>query len=275
MTDVKTEPEISSEPAPAKTNARFKIFAEKLGLSEEEVKNKGYSLRKLKKMVVQNQYNSKRDERKKKNKEKRKLQRQNRKLTGELRPKIVKMCESSNKMCLAIDLSFGNYMNIKETRKLIKQIQRCYSINRRHSSPCQFYLTSCSTEFKEELCRLHEGFDNWDINCTDQHYSVAFKEHLEIGKLVFLSSDSTETLPDSDVMKEISGSFAYVIGGLVDHNVHKGLTKGLADEKNIKTAKLPIDEYVALSTSKVLTVNHGKLIQFKGEIHVISRFGSF
>jgi len=260
MTDIEQAvPDPIDETKPVKTNIRFKMFAEKLGLTEDEVKQKGYSLRQLKKMIVHDQYEAKRADRKKKNKEKRKKQRQQRKLDGQFRKKTVKMTESSNKMCLAIDLSFGDYMNAKETRKLIKQIQRCYSINRRHSAPCQFYLTSCSPKFREELCKLHEGFENWDIHCTDQHYSVVFEEQLKNGSLAFLSSESTDILPDSDVMQQISGAYAYVIGGLVDHNVHKGLTKSLADEKSINTAKLPIDEYVALSTSKVLTVNHGEL----------------
>lgn len=49
--------------------------------------------------------------------------------------------------------------------------------------------------------------------------------------------------------------FIFIIGGLVDHNFHKNLTLKLANEKNIKTAKLPIDEHLKMAMSKVLSIN--------------------
>ena len=48
----------------------------------------------------------------------------------------------------------------------------------------------------------------------------------------------------------------YVIGGLVDHNAHKGLTHRLACERGVAHARLPIAEHIDLRTRKVLTVPH-------------------
>merc|ERR1712110_1367092 len=48
----------------------------------------------------------------------------------------------------------------------------------------------------------------------------------------------------------------YVIGALVDHNLHKGLCYSLAKDAGISHARLPIDEFVNLKTRKVLAVDH-------------------
>jgi len=47
-----------------------------------------------------------------------------------------------------------------------------------------------------------------------------------------------------------------VVGGLVDHNRHKGLTHRQCREAGVRTARLPIDEHLAMSQRRVLAVNH-------------------
>ena len=44
--------------------------------------------------------------------------------------------------------------------------------------------------------------------------------------------------------------------GLVDHNLHKGISHKLALEHDIPTARLPIDKFMAMKTRKVLTIDH-------------------
>lgn len=66
---------------------------------------------------------------------------------------------------------------------------------------------------------------------------------------VYLTADSQCTLTELDSKK------AYIIGGLVDRNSHKGLCEGKAREQGISTAKLPIQDHVDLAGNKVLTVN--------------------
>ena len=59
--------------------------------------------------------------------------------------------------------------------------------------------------------------------------------------ILFLSSEADE------VMSTIDPGKVYVIGGLVDHNRHKGLTHRRATERGIRTLRLPIDEHLRMS----------------------------
>eukprot|EP00920_Eleutheroschizon_duboscqi_P020470 GHVT01048488.1.p1 GENE.GHVT01048488.1~~GHVT01048488.1.p1 ORF type:complete len:778 (+),score=115.81 GHVT01048488.1:1524-3857(+) len=67
--------------------------------------------------------------------------------------------------------------------------------------------------------------------------------------VVYLTADSP------NVLETLEADTAYVVGGLVDRNRHKGLTYKLAEKHGIATANLPIREHLELNGSKVLTVN--------------------
>ena len=58
------------------------------------------------------------------------------------------------------------------------------------------------------------------------------------------------------MLTELEDDKFYVIGGLVDHNSHKGLCHKEATALGIQTARLPIDQFIHLNSRKVLTVNH-------------------
>ncbi|KAJ4422641.1 tRNA (guanine(9)-N(1))-methyltransferase [Gnomoniopsis sp. IMI 355080] len=68
--------------------------------------------------------------------------------------------------------------------------------------------------------------------------------------IVYLSADSPYTLD------KLEPNTSYVIGGLVDRNREKNLCQRRAEEKGIRTAKLPIGEYLQMSSRKVLATNH-------------------
>ncbi|KAI5292731.1 tRNA (guanine(9)-N(1))-methyltransferase, partial [Ascosphaera acerosa] len=70
------------------------------------------------------------------------------------------------------------------------------------------------------------------------------------GEIIYLSSDSDETLT------ELKPYCTYVVGGLVDKNRHKGVCYRSAVANGVKTAKLPIGEYMKMSSRQVLTTNH-------------------
>ncbi|KAK1720148.1 hypothetical protein CaCOL14_002169 [Colletotrichum acutatum] len=72
----------------------------------------------------------------------------------------------------------------------------------------------------------------------------------ELKNIVYLSSDSVNTLD------RLEPNTSYVIGGLVDRNREKGLCHRRAREMGIRTAKLPIGEYMNLSSRRVLATNH-------------------
>ncbi len=62
---------------------------------------------------------------------------------------------------------------------------------------------------------------------------------------------------DAEVeLTELDPGKAYIIGGIVDRNRYKGLCKTKADSDGIKTARLPIGDYIKLLTAPVMTVNH-------------------
>jgi len=48
---------------------------------------------------------------------------------------------------------------------------------------------------------------------------------------------------------------AYVVGGLVDRNRHPGASLARARELGIRTVRLPIDEYAAVSRNDFLTIS--------------------
>lgn len=68
--------------------------------------------------------------------------------------------------------------------------------------------------------------------------------------VVYLSSDSPYTL------ERLEPNTTYVIGGLVDKNREKGLCYRQARERGIRTAKLPIGQFMVMQSRQVLATNH-------------------
>ncbi|EXJ73498.1 uncharacterized protein A1O5_03259 [Cladophialophora psammophila CBS 110553] len=73
---------------------------------------------------------------------------------------------------------------------------------------------------------------------------------LSQGEIIYLTSDSPDTL---DTLSPYS---TYIVGGLVDKNRHKGICYKTATSRGVKTAKLPIGEYLEMTSRKVLATNH-------------------
>ena len=67
--------------------------------------------------------------------------------------------------------------------------------------------------------------------------------------VVYLTSDSPYTL------ERLEPYTSYVIGGLVDRNREKGICYKRAMAHGVKTAKLPIGEYMTMASRFVLTTN--------------------
>ena len=153
-------------------------------------------------------------------------------------------------------MGFGNYMNQRDRGKCLKQLMHCYSLNRRFDHPMNLHVTNFHGVMKKEMSQRHQGYENWDIQFHAKSHTEAFvndPEDPEVAKtkIVYLSSESENV---------ISGEFqpdkVYVIGALVDHNLHKGLCHRMAKDSGISHARLPIDEFVKLKTRKVLAIDH-------------------
>jgi len=156
-----------------------------------------------------------------------------------------KMTDSACKVGIVFDMQFAELMNQRDLGKCLKQVMKCYSFNRRLENPLQLYMTSFAGIVESEFAK-NEGFKNWDFNFEIKRYNEVFSKD----KIIYLSSEADTAL------STLENDKAYIIGGLVDHNHHKGLSHSKASELGIATARLPIDEFLNMKTRKVLTVNH-------------------
>ncbi|XP_028932989.1 tRNA methyltransferase 10 homolog A [Ornithorhynchus anatinus] len=213
------------------------------------------SKRQMKKLMRQKQWEDQRELRKQKRKEKRQKRKLGRQEPGEADAgggggdsrKRIRRAAVPSPLRLIVDCAFDHLMALKDVKKLHKQIQRCYSENRRALHPVQFYLTSHGGQLKKNMDENDKGWVNWkDIHIKPEHYT----EFVAKEELVYLTSDSP------NVLKELDESKAYVIGGLVDHNHHKGVTYKQALEQGISHAQLPLGDFVRMNSRKVLAVNH-------------------
>ena len=143
-----------------------------------------------------------------------------------------------------IDLDFEGLMNEKEIASLAQQISYSYSANRKANFPLRLALTSLGGEV---AAKLTAGYENWPVILERRSYLEAFPDR---SRVVYLSSESEVALDSLDP------GVAYVVGGLVDHNRHKGLTHANAARDRVQTARLPIDEHLEMAQRRVLAVNH-------------------
>lgn len=75
--------------------------------------------------------------------------------------------------------------------------------------------------------------------------------------IVYLTADSPY------ILDRLEPNTSYVVGGIIDKNREKGLCYRLAREKNVRTAKLPIGEYMVMHHRHVLATNHVVEIMLK------------
>lgn len=118
----------------------------------------------------------------------------------------------------------------------------CYAVNGRSATPAHLWLTGCSGEMGTQVQRI-PGFDKWIIEKEAKSYLEAFADCKE--NLVYLTADAETVLDDLDMSK------IFIIGGLVDRNRWKGITQKKAVDQGIQSAKLPIGNYLKMSSSQV------------------------
>jgi tRNA (guanine9-N1)-methyltransferase len=149
---------------------------------------------------------------------------------------------------IAIDLDFEAQMSDKDIRKLANQLRNGYGSNMKQEHPLTLFFTSFKGKVAADVAK-NEGWEHWSVQRREEPWWQVF----DLSAVVYLSSEGETELATLDPSK------VYIIGGLVDHNQHKGLTHRLATERGVVTARLPIDKYLTLDSRKVLTVNQGTL----------------
>ena len=182
---------------------------------------------------------------------------------------------------LLIDCGFDELMEDVERKSLASQLTRCYSDN--YKAPYQNHLaistfgghlkdrfdTVLSGQYKswkgvrffeddipEAAGKVREWMESKDDKIAGallgKNYfpQTPLTDSSRDGDIVYLTSDSPNTLT------ELRPYSTYIIGGLVDKNRHKGICYKKAMGLNIKTAKLPIGDYMQMASRFVLTTNH-------------------
>jgi tRNA (guanine9-N1)-methyltransferase len=181
-----------------------------------------------------------------------------------------------------LDCGFDDLMVDKERISLASQLSRCYSDNSRAVYRSHMVISSFDKLLKDRfdttLRKAHKGWKGVRFMQEDFVHAATMAKNwmeppkggkmqglLEVwtnakpedGEIVYLTGDSPDTLTK---LKPYS---SYIIGGLVDKNRHKGICYKTAVERGIKTAKLPIGDYMEMSSRFVLTTNHVVEIMLK------------
>lgn len=103
-----------------------------------------------------------------------------------------------------------------------------------------------SVEIKDQLA--DEGQESTEQTTADNNNMAAAE--FSTDSVIYLSADSPH------VLDKLEPNTSYVIGGLVDRNREKNLCQRRAEEKGIRTAKLPIGEFLQMASRRVLATNH-------------------
>ncbi|GAM83156.1 hypothetical protein ANO11243_011420 [Dothideomycetidae sp. 11243] len=179
-----------------------------------------------------------------------------------------------------IDCGYDGLMRDGERVSLAAQITRAYGENRRAVWRGHVALSSFGGGLKGRFegvlnggYRAWKGFrvfdegfahvaplaEEWMRGAEGGELKGPFEDVSaeQKGEVVYLSSESSETL------HELKPYSTYIVGGLVDKNREKGVCHRAACESGIRTARLPIGEYLEMQSRKVLATNHVVEIMLK------------
>ncbi|KAK4990052.1 tRNA (guanine(9)-N(1))-methyltransferase [Elasticomyces elasticus] len=185
-------------------------------------------------------------------------------------------------VAIMIDCDFDALMRDNERISLAAQITRSYSDNRNSRLRAHLAVASFGGKLRDRFDTvLNKHYEGWKgVKFLEGDFVEAAekaKEWMEDatyntlagpladsvgdtpdarekakqeGEIVYLTSDSDDTLTR---LKPYS---TYIIGGLVDKNREKGICYKRAMARGVKTAKLPIGDFLDMQSRKVLATNH-------------------
>lgn len=186
-------------------------------------------------------------------------------------------------IAFVLDCDFDDLMLDKERISLAAQLTRCYSDNHKAPFKAHLAMSSFGGKLKDRFDNVLSGhhhswkgvqfFDGDFVEAADQakegmrgssggklagvfasesqrEAAAVGGNSTEAGEVVYLTSDSPHTLT------ELRPYSTYIIGGIVDRNRHKGICYKRAMDRGIKTAKLPIGDYMQMTSRFVLATNH-------------------
>lgn len=190
---------------------------------------------------------------------------------------------------ILIDCNFDELMHDGERTSLGSQVTRSYSDNKNASFRAHLTICSFGGKLKERFDTVMHGqyklwkgvrtFDTGFVETAEKakewmtsekggKLGGVFAKYADLdeeatqklkdeGEIVYLSSEASEDL------WKLKPYSTYIIGGLVDKNREKGICHRRATNAGIRTAKLPIGEYMDMASRKVLATNHVNEILMK------------
>ncbi|KAI8356685.1 guanine-1-methyltransferase-domain-containing protein [Blakeslea trispora] len=146
---------------------------------------------------------------------------------------------------LILDCGFSELMTDKELYSLVNQLSYTYGRNKIAPKAMQMCLTSFNSPLEQMLNDKLPDWKHWQLKRDTKSYLDLY----DPTTLVYLSADSDHVIDRLEEGKH------YIVGGIVDKNRYKNLCFDKANQQGIQTARLPISDYLNLSSRKVLTVN--------------------
>ncbi|ODV63000.1 tRNA (guanine(9)-N(1))-methyltransferase ASCRUDRAFT_74426 [Ascoidea rubescens DSM 1968] len=159
---------------------------------------------------------------------------------------------------LIIDCGFDELMTERERTSLTTQITRAYSENRKAEYYFNLKITSFNKLLKERFDVSLNQYKNWikNIDFYEQDFSeIDFLKdknpEKEFEKFVYLTADEP-----FEKLLTIEPGMTYIVGGIVDKGRYKSLCYDKAKKLGMKTARLPIDEFIKINGRQVITTFH-------------------
>lgn len=154
---------------------------------------------------------------------------------------------------LIFDCSFDATMSKMEIKSAGRQLNVCFSENRRSREPFDLHL--CNVDKNSDNGTLHwlqrHNPSVLDTKCPLSVHEKCFTELFPLERLVYLSPDSDNALT------EYNADDIFIVGVIVDRGPYEKLSLAKAKRLGIRHASLPLDTNVRLTsgTSKRFTLN--------------------
>ncbi|KAH0478247.1 MAG: uncharacterized protein KVP18_002240 [Porospora cf. gigantea A] len=156
---------------------------------------------------------------------------------------------SVNAPHLLVDMNFEALESNKELISLKQQVATSYSINFKAPTPFRMgFIGLGSYMLSNDGLAKCSGAGSWCCGITNVKLECLVNDETR-KRFIYLTADSPATLDT------IEDDNILILGGLIDRNRYPKLTLTKANDIGIRTARLPIGEFLAVRGSKVLTVN--------------------
>lgn len=161
---------------------------------------------------------------------------------------------------IIFDCSFDDYMTKREAYSVADQLHYCFAENRKHKHP--FDLHFCNVNYDSStFARLQNRIPiirnpGFPLHVHESSYLDLFPRE----QLVYLTPDCNKDLMEFDP------DSIYIVGAMVDKALHRPLELVRAKELGIKTARLPLNQYLGLGANSGKNVPIAEIMKIMLEL---------